>query len=136
MIGLLALMSYLNANFAMKYLLWYIWMIFFMLFFIFILIWYSILTPVDTLNLVVRCSPSYGKMKCCAKLIVHRLFIFFSVLVMAHLSCMVFCHLLASIFFLRWLLLKFYCCTLSSRLVFKNFWYQFSLSDPSCTYRE
>ena len=48
----LVLLSYLNANFAMKYLLWYTSMILFP-------IKFSILTPLDTLNLAVRCSPSY-----------------------------------------------------------------------------
>ena len=36
MIALLARLCYLNANFAIKYLLWYTWMIFLMLFLIFI----------------------------------------------------------------------------------------------------
>ena len=35
-------------------------MIFFMLSFIFILIKFSVLTPVDTLNLAVGCTPSYA----------------------------------------------------------------------------
>ena len=35
-------------------------MILFILFFIFILIKFLILTPVDTLNLAVGCSPSYA----------------------------------------------------------------------------
>ena len=67
MIALPAVLSYLNVNFAIKYLLLYTSKIIFMFFFIFILIKFSILTPVDTLNLAVGCSPSYdikGMNKC------------------------------------------------------------------------
>ena len=59
MVAPLASLSNLNANFAMKYLLRYTEIIHFMLFFIFIVIKFSILSPVDTLNLAVGCSPSY-----------------------------------------------------------------------------
>ena len=59
MLALLALFYYLDANFAMKYLLGYTSMILFMFFLTFILIEFSFFTPVDTLNLAVRCSLSY-----------------------------------------------------------------------------
>ena len=59
MLALLALFYYLDANFAIKYLLGYTSMILFMFFLTFILIEFSFFTPVDTLNLAVRCSPSY-----------------------------------------------------------------------------
>ena len=59
MLALLAFFYYLDANFAIKYLLGYTSMILFMFFLTFILIEFSFFTPVDTLNLAVRCSPSY-----------------------------------------------------------------------------
>ena len=57
MITILALFSYSNANFAVIYLIWFISVIF-MLFFIFTLMRFSILAPVDTLNLAFGCSLS------------------------------------------------------------------------------
>ena len=61
MLALLALFYYLDANFAIKYLLGYTSMILFMFFLTFILIEFSFFTPVDTLNLALRCSPSYPR---------------------------------------------------------------------------
>ena len=58
MITILALFSYSNANFAVIYLIWFTSVICFMLFFIFTLIRFSILAPVDTLNLAFGCSLS------------------------------------------------------------------------------